>query len=116
MENLPIPDAPHNERQVVARLAEQAQALHTQRRGRVETFLRQLGSDPAQSTSRNPLEQPWALGAEEFTRRAKTLKVSETFRVLEVYEQARDETAALTGQIVQVEAEIDARVKELYGV
>ncbi len=116
MENLPIPDAPHNERQVVARLAEQAQSLHTQRRGRVETFLRQLGSDPAQSTSRNPLEQPWALGAEEFTRRAKTLKVSETFRVLEVYEQARDETAALTGQIVQVEAEIDARVKELYGV
>ncbi|MGC1377571.1 MAG: TaqI-like C-terminal specificity domain-containing protein, partial [Anaerolineales bacterium] len=68
METLPIPEAPQAEREAVAKLAEQAQSLHGQRRARVEQFLREIGVDPAQSTSRNPLEQPWSLSEEEFTR------------------------------------------------
>jgi len=67
----------------------------------------------AQSTSRNPLEQPWRLTAEEFSRRVKTLKISETFRV---YEQAREETSALTEEIGRMESEVDEQVRSLYGV
>jgi len=74
---------------------------------RVEQFLREIGIDPAQSTSRNPLEMPWSLSAEEFARRSK---------LISTYEAAREETSALTGAIGQVEGEIDERVKGLYGL
>ncbi len=113
IENLPIPEAPPAEREAIAALAQQAQHLHMQRRARVEQFLRAIGIDPARSSSRNPLEQPWALGEEEFLRRTKTLKVSETFRV---YKEAREETLSLTEEALKVEREIDERVKGLYGL
>jgi hypothetical protein len=83
--------------------------LHTQRRKRVEQFLRDLDTSPAQSSSRNPLEQPWLLTPEEFARRAK--KASPRLFI-----DARDETAALTEDIARVEREIDERVAGVYGV
>ena len=55
---------------VVEDLAHEAQKLHSQRRARVEKFLREIGPAPAQSASRNPLEQPWTLTPDEFTSRA----------------------------------------------
>jgi hypothetical protein len=109
LEKLPIPNAPQNEREAVARLAKQAQKVHTQRRARIEKFLGLIGVDPAQSTSRNPLESPWLLSKDEFTRRAKAASLA-------VYTSAREETSALTEEIVRVEAEIDERVKALYGL
>ena len=54
-----------------ARQAREAQRLHGMRRKRVEKFLRDLGTAPDVSSSRNPLEQPWALTPDEFTRRAR---------------------------------------------
>jgi hypothetical protein len=110
MEKLPIPDARQSERQAVANLARQAQSLHAQRRARVEQFLRQIGLDPAQSSSRNPLESPWTLTEEEFSRRVRSTGL------IPCYQSAREETAALSAQIVRVEVEIDERVKALYGV
>lgn len=80
---------------------------HGQRRARVEQFLREIGVDPAQSTSRNPLEQPWSLSEEEFTRKSK---------LISTYQAAREETSVLTGVIGRVEGEIDERVKMLYGL
>jgi len=109
MEQLPIPNAAKGDRDAVATLAKEAQKLHSQRRKRVEAFLRKCGIEPAQSSSRNPLEQPWVLEAADFTRRAKQGS-------LQVYAAARDETVALTGQIQTLEAEIDARVAALYGL
>jgi methylase of polypeptide subunit release factors len=109
LETLPIPDASAADRKTVGALAKKAQALHGQRRARVEKFLRAIGLDPAQSTSRNPLEQPWTLSSDEFARRAKK-------QPAKLHESARDETAALTEQIAKVEAEIDARVAALYGL
>jgi len=109
LETLPIPDAPDSERKAVGELAQKVQALHGQRRSRVERFLQEIGLAPAQSTSRNPLEQPWNLSAAEFAKRAKR-------QPLKIYEAARDETAALTEQISKLEAEIDARVATLYGL
>jgi hypothetical protein len=100
----------------VAALAERTQKLHGQRRALVERFLRNLGVDPAESTSRNPLEQPWSLAPEEFTKRAKPLLRLARERPQALYEAARDETAALTEQIAKIEAEIDARVAALYGL
>jgi hypothetical protein len=44
-----------------------AQRMHGARRKRVEKFLRDLGTSPAASSSRNPLEQPWRLTPDEFT-------------------------------------------------
>ena len=93
----------------MARLSEKAQQLHTRQRKRVEQFLRDLGTSPAQSSSRNPLGQPWLLTPDEFTRRAK--KASPR-----IFTAVRDETAALTEDIVRVEREIDERVAGLYGV
>ena len=99
-----------------------------QRLAPLEQFLRTIGIDPAQTTSRNPLAaspalskvEGWSLSAEEFVRRVgKTLKVSlsgtmsETFKV---YEQAREEALSFTEEIVRVEKEIDERVKGLYGL
>ena len=109
LESIPIPDASSSDRKVVGALAKKAQALHGQRRSRVEKFLRAIGLDPAQSTSRNPLEQPWTLSSDEFAKRAKK-------QPAKLHESARDETAALTEQIAKVEAEIDARVAALYGL
>lgn len=109
LEALPIPDASQSERKVVAKLAEQAQKLHTERRDRVEKFLRDIGIEPAESTSRNPLEKPWSLAAEEFTRRVGQDS-------LKAYKSAHEETLSVTEDIGKVEKEIDERVKSLYGV
>ena len=76
---------------------------------RVEKFLREIGIEPAESTSRNPLEQVWSLTAEEFTRRVGV-------DGLKAYQSAREETMSMTEEIVRVEGEIDERVASLYGV
>jgi hypothetical protein len=73
--------------------------------------LREIGLQPAESTSRNPLESPWLLEREVFQRRVGWDAI-----LLHTYEAAREETSALTQAIVQVEAEIDARVRALYGL
>jgi hypothetical protein len=116
METLPIPDAPTSERKAVARLAEKAQQLHTQRRKRVEQFLREIGTSPAQSSSRNPLEQPWLLKPDEFARRVKKIDPKGFGDPSGLYAAVRDETATLTEQIAKIEREIDERVAGLYGV
>lgn len=87
----------------------EAQRLHTPQFKRVEKFLRDIGIEPAESTSRNPLEIPWSLSEEDFTRR-----VGRDY--LKVYTSAREETLSLTEEAVHVEKEIDERVKSLYGV
>lgn len=116
-ETLPIPDASSDERQALARLAEQSQALHMQRRARVERFLREIGLDPARSTSRNPLEQPWRLTPEEFARRVAQVSDRRKGQAESPsYQAAREETAALTEEIEKIEKEIDERVKGLYGL
>lgn len=114
MRTLPVPSASLDERRAVAKLAQEAQRLHGQRRARVEPFLRALGLSPAQSSSRNPLEEPWRLTAEEVARHAKALPALK--HTSKVWQQARDETAALTEQIARVERAIDERVAGLYGV
>ena len=76
---------------------------------RVEKFLREIGVEPAQSTSRNPLESPWALGEDEFVRRVGR-------DGLKAFKSAREETLSVTEEAVRVEGEIDERVKALYGV
>ncbi len=106
---LPIPDAPDSDRATVAALAREAQRLHTERRARVERFLRDCGLDPADSTSRNLLEMPWSLPAAEFSRRRPRFPLA-------LHAAARDETAAATDAILRVEADIDARVAALYGL
>ena len=63
----------------------------------------------AQSTSRNPLEQPSAQPPEEFARRAPRPDPKQ-------FTAARDETAALTAQIEKLERDLDARVAALYGL
>ena len=75
----------------------------------VEKFLRDIRIDPAEPTSRNPLEQPWSLGEEDFTRRSHG-------QSMRAYKSARDETMAVTEEILRLEKEIDARVKNLYGL
>jgi type I restriction-modification system DNA methylase subunit len=109
LEKLPIPNAPTAERKSVAALARATQELHTKRCKRVEKFLRAIEIEPAESSSRNQLEQPWALSAEEFTRRARRAP-------LKAFADARDETFALTEEITKIEREIDGRVAALYGV
>jgi len=109
LQNLPIPDAPQDNRKAVAKLAEQAQNLHTQRRKCIEKFLREIGIEPVESTSRNPLEQPWLLNEEEFTRRTRG-------QSLKLFKSAQEETMSVAEEILKVEKEIDARVKSLYGV
>ncbi len=116
LETLPIPSADDADRATVGSLAQQAQALHTERRTRTERFLRDLGVDPAESNSRSPLEQPWSLPPAEFAKRAKPFLRAARERPQELYETARDETAAFTEQIARIEAEIDARVAALYGL
>ena len=55
------------------------------------------------------LEQPWALPAEEFTRRAGQ-------DGLKALKSVQEETLSVTEEIVRVEKEIDERVKALYGL
>jgi hypothetical protein len=107
--NIPIPDAPLSERKVIAKLAKQTQDLHLQRRRRVQQFLQRIGIVPAESSNRNPLEQPWTLKADEFSRRAPK-------QSLKIFADARDETSALTEQITKIEYVIDEHVATLYGV
>jgi hypothetical protein len=49
------------------------------------------------------------LSKEDFTRRAGSAPLA-------AYTSAREDTFALTEEIVKIEAEIDARVKSLYGL
>ncbi len=114
LELLPIPDASAADRERVGTLAKHAQTLHGQRRARSEQFIRTLGLEPTDSTSRNPLEQPWSLAADDYAKRAR--KLNGRAPDMKLYEAARDETAALTEQIIKLEAEIDARVAALYGL
>lgn len=76
---------------------------------RVEKFLREIGLEPVQSTSRNPLESPWSLGEDEFIRRVGR-------DGLKAFKSAREETMSMTEEAVRVEREIDERVIVLYGV
>jgi len=109
LENFPIPDAPTAQRERLAGLARGTQELHTERRQRVEEFLAVVGRSPADSSGRNPLEQPWVLSAAEFRRRAHRAP-------LKVFNDARDETFVLTEKITLIEHEIDEHVAALYGV
>jgi type I restriction-modification system DNA methylase subunit len=108
LENLPIPSATAKDRHSIAALAKQSHQLHSRRRKRAEQFLIDVGVDPCSSTSRNPLEQPWTLSPEEFSRRVRNEAITFT--------NARDETASLTEEIAKIESEIDARVAALYGL
>jgi type I restriction-modification system DNA methylase subunit len=108
--NLPIPDAPADERETIAGLAEETQKRHGERRAKVERFLLDSGTSAAESTSRNPLEQVWTLTGEEFSRRTRSRFDASIFH------RAKEETFALTEQITRIEREIDLRVAELYGV
>ncbi|RMD64440.1 hypothetical protein D6833_04420, partial [Candidatus Parcubacteria bacterium] len=105
----PIPEASESERDALGALAQRAQELHMRRRALVEEFLRAIGKPPASSNSRNPLETPWLLTEEEFTRRGNAKFIS-------LYRDARDETTSLTEEITALEAEIDARVAGLYNL
>lgn len=109
LETLPIPNASASEKQDISKLAQRTQNSHRKRRDRVELFLREIGRDPAQGNSRNPLEMPWTIDAAEFGKRAKRKPIS-------LFRDARDETAALTEEITKLETEIDARVAALYGL
>ncbi|TRZ49411.1 hypothetical protein D4S03_08315 [bacterium] len=72
--------------------------------------------NPVQSTSRNPLEQPWSLSLEEFARRMGGGQTSDFLKKSEVYKAAREETMSVTEEILHVEKVIDERVKSLYGL
>ncbi|MBI3920888.1 MAG: hypothetical protein HY318_05660 [Armatimonadetes bacterium] len=86
--------------------------------GSKREFFRDLGTSPAESSSRNPLEQPWTLTPEEFTKRAHKHGTPN----LRLFTTVRDETAALTEEIAKVGREMrthrvrDERVAGLYGV
>jgi hypothetical protein len=114
LETLPIPNASDADREIVGNLAQQAQVFHGRRRARSEQFLRDIGLDPANSPSSNPLERPWTLAPDDYAKRARKLHGRAPNMTL--YESARDETAVLTEQIAKIEAEIDARVAALYGL
>jgi hypothetical protein len=86
--------------------------LHSQRRRLVECFLCDLGSSAAESSSHNVLERPWTLKSEEFTRRAKKYPNPDP----RLFARVREQTAALTEEILNVEKEIDERVAGLYGL
>ena len=81
----------------------------SQRKSELIPTNHEIGVEPAQSTSRNPLESPWALGEEEFVRRRNS-------ELIPSYRKAREETLSLTEEAVKVEKEIDARAKVLYGL
>ena len=70
---------------------------------------RELHPTLEQSSRCAPLDQPWALTPQEFTRRAP-------LAAPKLFTAARDETAALTDQITKVERELDGDVTALYGL
>jgi type I restriction-modification system DNA methylase subunit len=109
LQRLPVPHASAGATEDVAAMARKAQHLHVERRRRTELLLTSAGSEPAGSSIRNPLEQPWTLTLEEFAKRAKGTPTP-------VLSDARAETAALTEEIERVEREIDERVEALYGL
>jgi len=112
MDTLPIPTARDAERTAVALLAKQTQEWHTKRRKRVEKFIRDIGASPAQTSSKNMLEQPWNTEKctdDYFRKKAKGYP-------LKLLSDIRDETIAMNQDIEQVEREIDERVKALYGL
>jgi type I restriction-modification system DNA methylase subunit len=110
LENIPIPDAPAAaSRREIGVLAQKTQSLCLERRTVVVKLLGRLGITPAESDSRNPLEQPWSLQEDQFTRR----KGADHLRH---FRGARDQTLALTEQIQQVERQIDELVAGLYGL
>jgi type I restriction-modification system DNA methylase subunit len=112
LETLPIPNASDKEKELIGNLAKEVQALHSQRRAKVEQFLVEIGSSPAASNSRNRLEKPWLLDVKEFEKRAKKYGTPDPAR----FKLVRDETASLSEAIAKLEGEIDARVASLYGV
>jgi hypothetical protein len=63
-----------------------------------------------------PFPSAALLTPEEFARRVKKLDLTGLGDLSALYTAARDETAALTEQIAQVEKEIDERVAGAYGV
>ena len=112
LERLPVPDASPAKRDTVAKLAQGTQELHGRRRKRVERFLRDIGVPPAESSSKNKLEEPW--NAEKctddyFRKKAKGYP-------LKLLSDVRAETIAMTDEILKVESEIDQRVAALYGL
>jgi len=109
LETLPIPSAKKSECDQIAEMAQRVQGMHLSRRVRVEEFLGQIGVDLAQSTSRNPLEQPWMLSEIEYLKRTKK-------KPLGIYEAAKRDTNRLTETIVALEEAIDTKVSKLYGV
>jgi methylase of polypeptide subunit release factors len=109
MEKLPIPSPSDGERATIAAKAKAAQSLHSRRRKAVERMMIQCGVPPAESTSRNPLEQPWTLTPAEFAKRAKKGNLA-------VFNVVRDETIALTDEIKRMEVEISQQVATLYGL
>ena len=69
----------------------------------MDAFLCDLGTSPAESSSRNPLEQPWKLTPDEFTKRARKHGTPDPRHFTTV----RDATAAVTEEAAKVEREID---------
>lgn len=112
IEILPIPNSSKTDKDAIAYLAREAHKLHRRRRGLVEDFLQRIGTPAAESRSRNPLERPWTCKVEEFSRRHRNATPS----MLRKFNDARDETAALTEEIAVIEREIDERVAALYGL
>ncbi|MBI2300411.1 MAG: hypothetical protein HYU66_15965 [Armatimonadetes bacterium] len=112
-DTIPIPAASDSDRALVGGLAEQAQALHARRRERVEAFLRALGTSPAQSSSKNVLEQPWTLTEARFGAQARIKHLAPDEAL---FREVHGATAELTDQITRIEAEIDERVAGLYGL
>jgi hypothetical protein len=93
-------------------LSRKASCAFSNHRCRGGPFLRDLGASPAESSSRNPLEQPWLLTPEEFAKRARKFGPPN----LRLFTAVREEAAALTEQAAKAEREIDERVAGLYGV
>jgi hypothetical protein len=112
MEPLPIPEVTGTDNGVLTRLAQRGQESHTKRRRRVEEFLHDIGTSPAESSSTNMLEQPWNTEKctdDYFRKKAKGYP-------LKLLSDVRDETIAMNLEIKKVENEIDERVKSLYGL
>lgn len=112
METLPIPTAITAEKQRIGNLVLEVHKLHTKRRCITEKFLRRIGIPPARSNSRNVIEQPWSLTHSEITHRVRGM----TPAMLRSFNEAHDETVALTEEITKIEREIDERVAALYGL
>ena len=87
----------------------EAQRLHSERRNRVEKFLRDIDISPVESNSRNPLEEPWTLQSKEFTRLIQHAPIK-------IFTAACDETAMLTNEIDKTETVIDDHISSLYGL